>query len=271
MGPLLQRTGNQKRGENRRRLRWALAGALAVLAAVLAPAYLWRSDLSRLGREISAVVLNHAYFAVREIKVRGGTKVGGSEIVTMAGLSHGMRIWDIDPVVIENKVAKHPWVKRVVVRREFPHRVVIEVEERGARAILVLGRLYYVDADGFVFKEVDESERVDLPLLTGLRHEDLMAEPQSTRMKIQEVLRLGELAEAAALVLSEVRFLSEGGVVLYPMDYPVALHMGWGDWERKLQRLEQVLALWQGREDRLAALNVNFSDQVVARLKKFQG
>lgn len=215
--------------------------------------------------------MNHPYFAVREIKVNGGTKVGGNEIATMAGLSHGMRIWDIDPVAIEKKVAKHPWVKRVVVRREFPHRVGIDVEERVARAILVLGGLYYVDAEGFVFKEVGESEPADLLLLTGLRQEDLVAEPHANRMKFQEALRLGELAEGRSLALSEVRFVSAAGVVLYPADYPVALHMGWGDWERKLQRLEQVLALWQGRENRLAALHVDFSDQVVARSRGTEG
>ncbi|MBI2357906.1 MAG: cell division protein FtsQ, partial [Deltaproteobacteria bacterium] len=135
----------------------------------------------------------------------------------------------------------------------------------------VLGGLYYVDAEGFVFKEVGESEPADLLLLTGLRQEDLVAEPHANRMKFQEALRLGELAEGRSLALSEVRFVSAAGVVLYPADYPVALHMGWGDWERKLQRLEQVLALWQGRENRLAALHVDFSDQVVARSRGTEG
>lgn len=269
MEPLVQRAGNRKKGEHRRGLRWFLAGA--VLASGLGPAYLWRSDVSRLGRALSESVLNRAYFEVREINVRGGRKVGGNEIVTMAGLTRGMRIWSIDPRMIENKVAKHPWVKRVMVRREFPRRVVIEIEERVARAILVLGGLYYVDAGGSVFKEVGESERVDLPLITGLSRKDLTAEPESSRLKIREALRVEQLAEGASLALSEVHFLSDGGVVLYPMNYPVALRMGWGDWEKKFNRLEQVLVLWRGREDRLAALNANFSDQVVARLRGTRG
>ena len=40
------------------------------------------------------------------------------------------------------------------VRREFPRRVVIEVEEREAKAIAALGKLYYVDRDGYIFKPV---------------------------------------------------------------------------------------------------------------------
>lgn len=241
--------------------------ALAVFLAAAAPVYLWWPRIAGLGRDVYSSLLNHAYFSVREIKVRGAEKVGGDEIVAMAGLSHGMRIWQIDPVSIEKKIEKHPWVKRVVVRREFPQRVVIEVEERVPKAIVVLGRLYYVDRDGVVFKDVGEGEKVDLPMLTGLKQEDLIAQAQSTRSKIQEALRLGELAAGASLALSEIHFLSEDAVVLYPVGFPVALHMGWGDWEGKLDRLERVLALWKGRENQLAALNLNFSDQVVAKLR----
>jgi len=57
---------------------------------------------------------------VREIQVRGGEKVGGGEIVAMAGLKHGMNLWKIEPGAIEKKIAKHPWVRRVLVRRNFP-------------------------------------------------------------------------------------------------------------------------------------------------------
>ena len=48
----------------------------------------------------------------------------------------------------------------------------------------------------------------------------------------------------------------------------VALAMGTGNWEDKLKRLERVLALWKGNEDRLAVLDLSFRNQVVARLRK---
>ncbi len=116
-------------------------------------------------------ILDNPYFSVREIQVRGGDKVSGNEIVTIAGLNQGMNIWKVDPAAIEKKVAKHPWVRRVLVRREFPRRIVIDVEERTPKAIVALRKLYYVDSDGVVFKEVGVGENVQYPLLTGLRPE----------------------------------------------------------------------------------------------------
>jgi hypothetical protein len=44
--------------------------------------------------------------------------------------------------------------------------------------------------------------------------------------------------------------------------------MGWGEWDDKLARLERLLALWQGHEERLASLDLSFRDQVVARLRR---
>ena len=264
---LIHRRENRKRRDRRWR-RALLATALAIAVASSAALYWEREHAARAGSFLLDAVLFNRYFAVSEIQVRGGEKVGGSEIVTMAGLRHGMNLWKIDPRSIERKVAKHPWVRKVVVRREFPRRVVIEVEERVPKAIVALGKLYFVDAEGVVFKEVGEGENVNFPLLTGLRFEDLAAPGRVTRRKIQDAIRLGELMGGNALTLSEIHFDAHDRLVLYTMRFPVALHVGWGEWDSKLQRLERVLSLWKGKEDRLAALDLSFRDQVVARLRQ---
>lgn len=227
----------------------------------------WRETLDGADRLVAAF-LNHEIFAVREIKVKGGEKIGGAEIVALAGLKHGVSVWKVDPVAAEKKVARHPWVRRVLVRREFPRRVVVEVEQREAKAIAVLGALYYVDREGFVFKQVEPGDNMDFPLLTGLAPEEL-AYPTSfaTRQRIQEALRLNDLMGKDPLAVSEIHFLRQGGVTLYPMTYRLALQMGWGEWEEKLGRLERVLALWKGQEERLGVLDFNFRDQVVVRVK----
>jgi cell division septal protein FtsQ len=214
-------------------------------------------------------VIDHEIFSVREIKVKSGEKVGGGEIVAMAGLRHGMSIWRVEPAAIEREIARHPWVSRVLVRREFPRRVAIEVEEREAKAVAALGKLYYVDRDGFIFKAVESGERTDFPLLTGLKQDDLQYPTSfATRQRIREALVLSDLMAKGNLALSEIRFDADRGVIVYPVGYRVALSMGSGNWEDKLKRLERVLAQWKGDEGRLAALDLSFRDQVVARLKK---
>jgi len=267
----LYRRDNRKRNERlgRRQLVWL--GGVAILSVLGAAAYRWHAPLKAAAAAAPAYFFENSYFFVREIQVRGGEKVGGDEIVAMAGLRHGMNIWKIDPGGIEKKVAKHPWVRRVLVRRDFPRRIVIEVEERTPKAIVALGRLYYVDADGVVFKEVGAGETVNFPLLTGLRTEQLAKANPALRGKIQDAVRLGDLMAKDARTLSEIHFDESGRLVVYTTAFPVALRMGWGEWDAKLKRLDRVLALWKGNEERLASLDMSFNDQVVARLRKVQG
>ena len=261
------RRDNRKRNTGRWRRRLFVAGAIAVLAVMTVAVYEWRRQLTRTATAAHRFVFENPYFSVREIQVRGGEKFGGTEIVTLAGLKHGMNIWRIEPTHIEKKIAKHPWVRRVLVRREFPRRVVIEIEERTPKAIAVAGKLYYVDSDGIVFKEVGAGDSVAFPLLTGLRAEDLTSSDPSVRGRIQDAVRLSDLMGRNSHALSEIHFEATDRVVVYTTAYPLALHMGWGDWDDKLRRLDRVLQLWKGHESRLVALDASFRDRIVVRLR----
>ncbi|HEU4345797.1 MAG TPA: FtsQ-type POTRA domain-containing protein [Candidatus Binatia bacterium] len=268
MALAVYRRDNRKRTDRRRRRALWIPGALVVLLVLGFAVYAAGGPLKGALVSIRAFVFENPYFAVSEIQVRGGEKVRGDEIIAMAGLRQGMNIWNIEPAAIEEKVAKLPWVRRVLVRREFPRRVVIDVEERIPKAIVALGKLYYVDGDGVVFKEVGPSEKVNFPLLTGLRSEELGGSSPAVRKRIQDAVRVGELMAKDSHALSEIHFEPPDRLVVYTTAYPVAMRLGSGDWDAKLQQLGRVLALWKGHEERLASLDVSFKDQVVARFKR---
>jgi len=55
---------------------------------------------------------------------------------------------------------------------EFPERLVIEVQERKAVALVKKDNSFYLlDLDGVVFKKLESSDESDLPALTGCYHE----------------------------------------------------------------------------------------------------
>lgn len=261
------RKDNRRKNERRWR-RWLLRGGqFVVLLTVLAALFQLRGVFGAIAGSMLDFVAASSYFAVREIQVKATERVGGKEVVTAAGLHNGMNIWKIDPVSIEKRIARHPWVRNVVVRREFPRRVVIEVEERRPKAIVAIGKLFYVDGDGVVFKEVTHGEDLKYPILTGLNAEDLRPSNQATRRRMRDALRLGDLMTKHSHTLSEIHFAAPDRVVVYTTAFPVAMKMGWGNWEDKVARLDRVLGLWQGNENRLASLDMSFSDQVVAQIK----
>lgn len=266
----VHRRDNRKKEQ--RRGRGVLWRAGAVLGFILFALVLYRvsGPLAIAAASLREFILESPYFSVSEIKVRGADKVKGDEVVAMAGLRRGMSIWRIDLAHIEKKISRHPWVRRVFVRREFPHRVIIDVEERTPKAIVALSKLYYVDSEGVVFKEVGPGENVQFPLLTGLRAEQFATPDPTTRKRIQDAIRLSEMMVQRSHSLSEIHFAKADRLVVYTTAHPIALHMGWGDWEEKLTRMERLLTLWKGNEERLGSLDMSFRDQVVARLRRLE-
>jgi cell division protein FtsQ len=264
------RRDNRKRSVHRWR-RWIMAGGgVAAFIGLTFALYEWRGRWTNAVASARRFVFESSYFSVNEIQVRGGEKFGGNEIVTLAGLRHGTSIWHIEPTIIERKVAKHPWVRRVLVRREFPRRVVIEIEERTPKAIVALGKLYYVDSEGVVFKEVGAGESVEFPLLTGLRRDEVGSRDPAVRRRIQDAVRLSVLMAKDSRTISEIHFEATDRVILYTTAYPLVVRMGWGDWEDKVRRVDRVLKLWRGHEERLVSLDASFGDQVVARVRQMR-
>lgn len=264
--------------------RWlAMAAAGGVLAALAAVGWLGRGysvELYRQARsaldvsaatvrsaagEASGFFMTHPYFAIREVKVEGVDKVKGAELVVMSGLGPYTGIWSIDPAAIEERVRRHPWIKSVLVRRELPGRLVIDIEEWSASAIVALDKLYYVADDGVIFKALDDEDSVDFPFITGLRAARLPPREPGTRKKLSQAVALGRKVEQVPLGLSEIRFESGGGIVLYPVSYAVPFRMGWGDWDEKLTRMRWFLRKFEGKGARFRAVDLSFRGQVVAR------
>ena len=212
-----------------------------------------------------AYVLDHPYFAVREVRVLGVERLEGADVVVMSGLDPHTVIWRIDPARIEERVRRHPWVKEVKVRRELPARLVFTVEEWIPAGIAAMDRLYYVDEDGVLFKALDEGDSVDFPFITGLRSAELRPREPGVRKKLSQALAFARTVERTTLGLSEVRFQPGGGIVLYPVSYPVPFHVGWGDWDRKLARLRWFVQEFRGQQARFKAVDVSFRGQVIAR------
>ena len=238
-------------GELVRQARWATDHVAGVVRAA--------------ARGTTGFVMTHPYFTVREVRVLGAEKVKGADIVVMSGLGPHTHAWSIDPGELEERVRRHPWVKSVLIRRELPSRLVITIEEWSPAAIVALDKLYYAADDGVIFKAVDEEDSVDFPFITGLRAAGLPPHEPGTREKLSQAVALAGTVERTALGLSEIRFQAAGGIVLYPVSYAVPFHMGWGDWEEKLDRLQWFVRKFQGRAARFGAVDMSFRGQVVAR------
>jgi len=168
------------------------------------------------------------------LTVEGNSRAAVAEVRHLANLPEhqALVLLDLDEAVAG--VERHPWVRSATARRSFPNEVVISVEERVPVALVQLGQLYLVDADGTIFAQAHDGD-YDHPILTGLPDDLVGAQPEVARRLVSEGLAwLSAAQEKGGLAerdLSELRFDRKTGYTLYLRNGGEVL-LGFADRER---------------------------------------
>lgn len=211
-------------------------------------------------------------FAVRTVIVRTGPKVAEREVRMLAGVKEGDNIFSFRLAGCVEAIEIHPWVKRASVMRELPDRVVIDIVEREARAVIALGALYYVDQDGEVFKKVLPGEKLDFPALTGITLKEVVERAPAAEDLIRQGLELSGLAAKSAILpadeVSEIRLDRTFGAILVRAGDGMRVRFGTGGFPEKWLRMERSLAELGPDAAKVAELDLNYESKVTVRLRE---
>ncbi|AKU91857.1 cell division protein FtsQ/DivIB [Vulgatibacter incomptus] len=248
-----------------RRASLAAAKATAVLAGIVA--------IAGAVRYVHRFATTSPSLAITTLSIVGNDRATELEIRTLAGIAEGDNFFRTDTEAAERQLRSHPWIADVSVSRSFPQGVEISVLERKAAALVDLGGLYLVDRGGELFKKVATGDPFDLPVVTGLPREEWSARPKEAREKLGEVLDALEVYSGRMLAgsrpLSEIHFDEAEGLTLYLGERGMAVKLGRGDLERKLERLERVIAVASRRGEELELVRLDHRTRpgwVAARL-----
>ncbi|WP_169576285.1 cell division protein FtsQ/DivIB [Nocardioides halotolerans] len=125
------------------RRRWLAWRYLLVLVLVLA----------LVGGGIYAVWFS-AWLAVEDVEVSGAQTVKAADIRARSGIDEGEPLVRVDLASAERRIGALAVVRSVSVTRQWPHGVLISIEERVAIAVVEIGeRLRGMDVDGVVFRD----------------------------------------------------------------------------------------------------------------------
>ncbi|MGB3399443.1 MAG: FtsQ-type POTRA domain-containing protein [Candidatus Deferrimicrobiaceae bacterium] len=226
----------KKKGANLGRIplrQWLpVAAALVVLLLVGAggaTAYSW------LGRS--------AIFSVRVVDMNPCEHVSGDEISgSLKGVAGG-NIWSLSKEEIGRRLLSHPYVREVVVRKSFPDKLVVKIEEREPVAMINLDALYYVDGQGTIFKRLTAYDAKDKPILTGFSRDDLATKDPVTIRNLKKTIDLLRHAESGSLSrnISEVHFDAQDGYTLVTRDFGLQLKIGLMDFDEAMRRVEEAM------------------------------
>jgi cell division protein FtsQ len=203
--------------------------AFLLLGAAGAAAYSW------LGRS--------AIFSVRVVDMNPCDHVSKDEISGMLkGVARG-NIWSLSKEEIGRRILSHPFAREVAVRKAFPDKLVVNIEEREPVAMINLDALYYVDEQGAIFKRLTAYDSKNLPILTGFSRGDLAAKDPVTIRILKKTIDLLRHTEAGILRrnISEVHFDAQDGYTLVTRDFGLQLKIGTMEFPKAMERVEEAM------------------------------
>jgi cell division protein FtsQ len=211
-------------------------------------------------------------FRVLRIRTQGNTIVADSDIVRMAAILRNGKLFDVDLNGARLRVQQSPFMKSVSVAREIPDGITITVTERRPIAALILDRILYLDAEGYVLPPIRSGHVFDLPVLTGeLPATDCLPGQQIRTRRLREALEILTTAERIGddlyHMISEVHCAGDSTYVLFTAESGVPVVLGRGDIALKLVKFDgfwKQIVMQRGATH-LKTVDLRFADQVVVR------
>jgi cell division protein FtsQ len=185
-------------------------------------------------------------FAALHFKVDGNRRSSDDRLLRLAGLEKGQNLFELKLEDAEARLLADPWIEQVSVARHLPGTVRVEVVEREAAALALIGDgLHVVDRGGLPFKEAGTDDPWDLPVLTGLSPEGFALDRSRELERARAALALLKAYEALPMAQiyppQEVRIGVEGTLTLVVGQKGLTLHLGRSDHRKKLAMAARVV------------------------------
>ncbi len=211
---------------------------LPVAAAILAIAL-----VTAAGAAVYSWLGHSRLLSVRDIDMNRCAYVTRDEVSgILSGVPQG-NIWSLSSRDIGRRLLSHPWVRSVSVRKAFPDRLVVRIEERKPLAMINLDALYYVDEQGTIFKRLTAYDQKNFPIVTGFSRADLTARDAVTLQNLRRTLELLRCTESGVLRqnVSEVHFDAQEGYTLVTRDSGLQLKIGMMEFREAMRRVEVAM------------------------------
>ncbi|MCX7982481.1 MAG: FtsQ-type POTRA domain-containing protein [Syntrophales bacterium] len=209
-----------------------------------------------------SIIYSMPWLETKKVVIRGINELTEQEVMDVAQVKKGVNILAVNTREIERRVKMIPWVKEVHVGREYPSRIVIDIKERVAVAMLKRGEdIYLLDKEANPFKKLSTRDDVDLPILTGFSGDgSLRSQLLAKALALIDYLKSNPGA-ASLESISEIHGDERLGLTLFTTT-GMCLVLGFNDYEAKLKNVPLVLADLERKNMRTAFLRIDLSDPV---------
>ena len=126
-------------------------------------------------------------FAISEISVTGNTLLSAEDIIADSGILEGENVFRISKRKAKRGLEVSPYIEGVEIKRKFPARVVIEIDEAKQDIIVDTPQEFIViTIDGRVLEKTEDVTELTAPIVYGISTKE--AEPAKRIKAVDEAL-----------------------------------------------------------------------------------
>jgi cell division protein FtsQ len=240
-------------------------GFTKIFCLILAVAVLSFSFIS-----IYHYLLTSPYVKLKKVRVTGVDKKIRHELFQMGGLNSEISLMSLNLKKLKKKMERHPWVRSVKLERRFPHSLIISAERQIPSALVVKDKIHYMNRHGEIFKEVKDSEDIDLPVVTGASRDIL--ENREHLHRAARVIKILELEKGfwSLSELSEIHLKKNKDMSIYFSHLAAEIRVTVEDLAGKIDGLNKVAEHLSktGRIHQVDRIDLNHVDGAVVSFRK---
>jgi cell division protein FtsQ len=219
-------------------------------------------------------VVSSPRFAVAEVDIVGNEQRTSDFLARESGLAVGANIFGTNLDSARARLLTDPWIVDAKLARRLPGTILVQVTERKAVALVALGDTFLVTSDGEPFKRLEPGDPVDLPMVTGLRPEDIADDRTGATQTIKRAIELAAEYEHGALArrspLEEVHVEPDRAFTLVVGRSATQLVLGGPPFRRKIDQAARVVAELDRRGAKADAIMLDNDakpDRVIVRMR----
>lgn len=201
-------------------------------------------------------------FPVEKILVSGNYHLEEDEIKGLINIRH-RSIFKLSLDDLERGLKKKAWIKNVVLRKQFPDTIMVNVEEADPRALLSINeRMFLIDTEGNVLEEIEDQSTPFLPVIRGI---DPKEDIGGVLEAIKLITALDERNILSGKESIEIMLKAYGLVINMDGEY---VKVGYGNYREKLGRWMDIEAEIRGKNIEVDYVDLRFENEIIVKPKK---
>jgi cell division protein FtsQ len=247
-GPRKGRKRSRDMRPGRKRL-WLFAATTVVLLCALAAAFHY--------------VRTSRIFELREVVFCGNRHLTDKELKKIMGIGGRENLLVLSSENLASSLLSSPWVRDAMVRKEFPHRLVVNIREAVPAALLRNeGGMFLVDGKGVVLERLKSRREPFLPVIVS---RDTKRDSDAFR----EALYMAGIINEAGLLKDikrvEIIGVEDGTEELSLNVNGLLVKIGEGGYRDKLSRLFELTEEIRRRNINVEYVDLRFANRVVVK------